>query len=263
MADPTAPTTTLEDPTLVGETDAATLRRAVSMVTALVGECHLRVGPEGLSVTAMDPATVAMVDLELSAAAFDRYEADEAAVAVDIERLSEALSVADVGDDVRLSVSTAEGRLAVSFDEVSYSVGLLAPESVRSPPELSELTYEDHAELTLRGGDVSRIVDAADMVASTVELGVDGSTASFYAVAEGDVDDVSLSRSVDDLDAMDPTAAELLFSLEYLRAVERELPSEAAVDLRIGTEAPLSADCAFADAAGRVEYVVSPRITTR
>lgn len=261
MTDSTEPT--FEDPTLVGVTDATTLRRAVSTVTALVEECHLRVGPEGLSMTATDPATVAMVDLELSAAAFDRYAAEPAEVAVDVERLSEALSVARAGDDVRLALSVEAGRLSVSFGEVSYAMALLSPESVRSPPELSELTYDDHAELTLRGEDVSRIVDAADMVASTVALGVDGSAATFYAVAEGDVDDVSLSRPTEDLDAAAPPAAESLFSLDYLQAVERELPGDAAVDLRIGTEAPLSADYAFAEAAGRVEYVVSPRITTR
>ncbi|PSQ23892.1 DNA polymerase sliding clamp, partial [Halobacteriales archaeon QS_9_67_17] len=55
---------------------AETLGDALDSVSVLVDECKIRLEEEGLSIRAVDPANVGMVDLSLSAAAFESYETD-------------------------------------------------------------------------------------------------------------------------------------------------------------------------------------------
>lgn len=241
--------------------EAAPLRRAVSAVGALVEECRVRFTPAGVAVAAMDPATVAMVNLELSADAFERYEANGEVVGVDLERFGDVLAVADPGQQVRLDLDADAGLLHIAFGDLEYALGLVDPDAIRSPPDIAELSVGDSAAVGLRGSDLGRIVDAADMVAGTVELGVDPERPAFYAEAAGDVDDVSLRRSADELRTVAVAPASSLFSVDYLQSLEREVPGDAALDLRLGEEAPMRADFGFADGAGSVSYAVSPRIS--
>ena len=71
---------------------ADTLRTALDSVSVLVEECKIHLEEDGLEIRAVDPANVGMVDLSLSAAAFESYETDGGVIGVDLE-----VDHADVG----------------------------------------------------------------------------------------------------------------------------------------------------------------------
>ncbi|RLF57056.1 MAG: DNA polymerase sliding clamp, partial [Thermoplasmata archaeon] len=56
---------------------AEILKKMIDIVSPLVNEVKLNITPTGISLRAVDPAHVAMVDLEIKASAFDEYKADE------------------------------------------------------------------------------------------------------------------------------------------------------------------------------------------
>ena len=62
--------------TFAATVQAEQLQAALAPVSTLVDECKLRTNADGVSITAVDPANVAMVDMETDASAFASYQAD-------------------------------------------------------------------------------------------------------------------------------------------------------------------------------------------
>jgi len=238
--------------------DADRLATALDAVGALVEECRVRTAADGLRIAAADPATVALVDLRIDAAAFERYRASGGVLGLDLERLRSVLRVADGDDRVDLALDPETRRLEVAVGDLSYSLALLDPGTVRSPPDRSEMEYDLPAGATLDAAALDRGLRAAEMVGDHVAVAVDPDERALVVAAEGDTDEATLSLSEGDLDSLTVADARSLCSLSYLRSMTGAMPGDAAVDLGVGTEAPLA--LSFAPAEGvSVEYLLAPR----
>lgn len=242
---------------------ASALRPVLAAVGALVDECRLTFGPDGLRAAAMDPSTVAAVDARLDADAAAAYEADGTVVGVDVDRLGRVLAMADGDDVVTLALDADSDRLHVVAADLSYATGLLDPASVRGTPGAADLAFEHTASLTLPGETIGRFVTAAGMVADHVGLRVDPDARTFVAAAAGDTDDVRFVVPADEATAFEAGAAGSLYSLSYLEGIERAVPAGAAVRLALGERAPLGVEYDVADGRGRVEAFVAPRLQAR
>jgi len=242
---------------------AETLQQSVALVGALVDECRVRFDDEGVEITAIDPANVAAVGLSVARDAFEAYDADGEVLGVPLDRFGDVLSMADAGQLFELDLDPETRRLHLHVDGLAYTLALVDPDSIRSAPTRADLAYDAPAEVVLAESGLDRAVSAADMVSDHLALAVDPERETFHADAEGDTDDVSLTRGADELVDLSPGEARSLFSLDYLRDVTREVPSETDVTLELGSEEPLVLSYAFAAGAGSVEYFVSPRIARR
>lgn len=242
---------------------ASTLQTAIDVLDALVDECRMRFDAEGVHVAAMDPATVASVSLDLDASAFESYDVEERTLGVPLERLDDVLSMASGDDPVQLALDPETRRLNVAVTGLDYTMALVDPDAIRSPPDLDELDFDYGARVTLDSGKLSRSVRAADMVSTHASVGVDADDEAFVVSASGDTDDVRHRLAGDDLLDIDAGDAESLYSVDYLRALERPIPSGSEVTLQLGTEVPMALSFHIADGAGRVEYALSPRIARR
>lgn len=251
-----------EDPTFEAVVRAEAIQTAVKLVDALVDECHVYFEDDGIRIPAMDPATVAAIDLRLESTAFESYEADDVHVGVNVGRLRDIVGMADRDQLVSLTLDAETRKLELDIGGLQYTLALLGPDTVRSPPDRSGMDLDFTGEVVTDAEDIDRAVTAADMVSSHVALGIDEDEETFYVEAEGDTDDVSLAIPADDLVDFSPGDAHSLFSLDYMKAINRAMSSDFEVDLQVGTEMPLAMQTEFAEGAGSVEYLVSPRIAT-
>jgi len=259
--DTTLRTAPPRDPAFSAVAAPNTLTTALDAVGAIVDECVLAVDETGVSVEAMDPATVAMVSLDLDADAFDAFDVDtDRRLGVPLERLRDVVGIADAGQPVELAFDASTRLLHVQVGELAYTLALVDPDAIRSPPDRVDLADQYEGGATLGGAGVARAVDAADMVADHLALGA--AADHLYVRADGDTDSVEIEFPADDCEALDaPESAESLFSLQYLDSVTGATPSDRPVDLRFGDEAPIEVAFDVADGAGRVAFVVSPRMT--
>jgi proliferating cell nuclear antigen len=249
-----------QNPAVEAVIDAGRLGSAVSVVGALVEECRMELGSDGLRVRAVDPASVAAVAVDLPADAFETYDAGGETVGVDIERFADVVGLADAGDTVRLALDTERRQLHLLVGELSYTLGLIDPEAIREPLDPAEMEYDCPATVALPGSDVGRIVDAGDMVSNHLTLAVDPDRQQFSAAASGDTDDVTLSFPEADLAALEAADAESLFSLDYLRELARPIPGTTEVTVELGTEQPVVLSFDIGEA-GEATYLLSPRRT--
>ncbi|PSP28083.1 DNA polymerase sliding clamp [Halobacteriales archaeon QH_2_65_14] len=238
---------------------ADTLQATLDSVGVLVDECKIHFDDEGLEIRAVDPANVGMVDLSLSAEAFESFEVDEGLIGVDLVRLQDIAGMADSDQLVHLELDEETRKLHISIDGLEYTLGLLDPESIREEPDLPE-DLNLPATIVIEGRDIDRAVTAADMVSDHIELGVDETDEVFYVTAEGDTDDVHLELGTGDLIDLVVGPASSLFSLEYLKNMNKAIPGDVEVTMELGEEFPVKLHFDIAEGEGAVTYMLAPRI---
>ncbi|MFB6234563.1 MAG: DNA polymerase sliding clamp [Halopenitus sp.] len=237
---------------------ASTLQDALDSVSVLVDECKVRLNEEELAIRAVDPANVGMVDLSLEAAAFESYEADGGVIGVNLARLQDIAGMASSGDLIHLELDEETRKLHIAIDGLSYTLALIDPDSIRQEPDIPDLDLA--AEIVVEGAQLDRGITAADMVSDHIRLRVDEADEAFYIEAEGDTDDVDLKLEREDLIDLTAGPADSLFSLDYLKDMNKAIPSDAEVVIELGEEFPVKLHYSFAEGLGNVTYMLAPRI---
>ncbi|WP_138007918.1 DNA polymerase sliding clamp [Halalkalirubrum salinum] len=237
---------------------ASTLRDALDSVSVLVDECKIRLNEEDLSIRAVDPANVGMVDLTLDAAAFESYEADGGVIGVNLGRLEDIAGMANSGDLVHLELDEETRKLHIEMEGLSYTLALIDPDSIRQEPDIPELDLP--ASIVVEGAQLDRGIKAADMVSDHIALRVDEAEEAFYIEAQGDTDDVDLKLEREDLIDLTAGPANSLFSLDYLKDMNKAIPKDTEVTIDLGEEFPVKLHYEFAEGLGHVTYMLAPRI---
>jgi len=234
------------------------LQTVLNTVGALVNECKIHLGEDGIEIRAVGPANVAMVDLALDADAFETYAANGGLIGVGLERLSDIAGMAGSDQLVHLDLNEDTRKLHISIDGLEYTLALIDPESIRQEPDIPDLDLP--ATVVLEGRTIARAVTAADMVGDHIELGVKAEAGVFYADAEGDTDDVHLALAGDDLIDLEAAPASSLFSLDYLDDMNTAIPKAGEVTVDLGEEYPTKLHFDIADGQGAVTFMLAPRI---
>jgi proliferating cell nuclear antigen len=234
------------------------IKEFVSTLRAIVDEAKFNIGPDGIQTRAVDPANVAMYDVDLSAAAFESYDASEGVLGFNLERLAEVLKLAKKSDLVQLSFNTDTFKLVIHIDGVEFTMACIDPDSIRKEPEIPDMDLP--ISLTLAEAQISRGVKAADMVSDHIRFRCDETAETVYIEAEGDTDDVRLELSSDDLEALTVADGQALFSLDYVNDISRKFPKGAEITLTFGTDFPMMIEYEFADGECDVLALLAPRI---
>lgn len=239
--------------------EAGTIETALEAVAALVDECLLRADGDGFVLRARDPADVAMAELRLDPAAFESYDVPDLRLGVGLDRLIDAVSLADGDEPVR--VARTDGRLRVAADAFEYTVAPIDPDAVRSVEWIDHDATAAHVEL--QAAELERAVRAADLVAQHAAFSVDSNEREFAVAADGDTDDVRLAFEDRVVDA--ERAVDSIYSVDYLRSIVGTIPAETDVTLEFvdaGGDGgdPLVVRYEFADGDGSGRWVLAPRI---
>lgn len=238
---------------------ADTLTSALEPVSALVHECKIHTDEDGLQIRVVDPANVAMAQMELDADAFESYETDGGLLGVDLERLETVLGMADSDDVVELDLDEDTRKLHIEIDGLEYDLALIDPESIRQEPDIPDLDLA--GTYVFEGSRIDRAVTAADLCSDHIAIEGAGDSELVFA-AEGDTDDVEVTLEDRDLlsSALEGDACRSLFSLDYLQDMKRPLGAATAVSLLVGDELPIKLRYSLADGDVSVVNLLAPRI---
>lgn len=237
---------------------SGTLLAALDSVSVLVDECKLRLEEDGVTIRAVDPANAGMVNLRLDTSAFESYESDGETIGVDLTRLEDIAGMANADDLIHLELDEKTRKLHIQIDGLEYTLALIDPDSIRQEPDLPDLDLP--ATIGIEGRNIDRAVTAADMVSDHIALGVDAEDEYFYVDAEGDTDDVHFELDRDELISLSAGDAHSLFSLDYLKEMNKAIPNDAEVSVELGEEFPVNLYFDIAAGDGAVTFVLAPRI---
>ena len=236
--------------------NAELLKDSIASLAVIVDEVRFRINSEGITVKAVDPANVAMGIFELGSAAFDEYSADECEIGVDLNKITDLLGIADRSDTVRMELDEVNQKLLIDVGGLSYTLSLLDPSTIRAEPRVPQL--ELPAKVVLNGADLRRAVKASEKISDHMLMGISDDT--FYMEAKGDTDKVRLEMGRDQLIDMKAGDACSLFSLDYLSDIVKPTNKVNEVTLSLGRDFPILIDFEIANGAGKISYLLAPRI---
>jgi len=273
---------------LVAE-ESGELREWFRLISSTVDEAKVRPTPEGLSVTAVDPANVAMLETTFHADFFSTYDVSEGVLGVNIEAIyKDALdggltsisktapvriyTTTTVPESSELAASQVDDNsplLVVEHAEdgtLAAVLRLIDPDSLRTEPDVPDLDLDTEYEVPAE--DFERIVQAVNKSVSDHTRLV-GTEDQFIISAQGDV--TELVGTPDSEVVRGPPRDEVrqsLYSNEYLTDFARGVPrrNRHTFNVRLDTEFPVKIDVellttgvgdeTYAD----VTYMLAPRI---
>jgi len=240
------------------EIETALLSDALGAVETLVAECKVQFTEDGLSIRAVDPANVAIVDLTVDETAFEVYDVTDHTVGLNLETLLDCLSAVD-SETVAIR-ETDDRKLKVTGDHFAGSMACIDPDAIRQEPDIPDLDLD--ATVTLRGDGLNRGLTAADLVTDKVTFRADEDARAFTMSGEGDTDDVEMTFGDDSealLDADVRGSPRSVFSLYYWHDIAAPMPSDGAVSLQLGEEMPVKTRYSLSGGV-IVENMVAPRV---
>ncbi|MCK4819302.1 DNA polymerase sliding clamp, partial [bacterium] len=101
------------------------LKGIIDVTSPLVNEAKFNITPKGISLRAVDPAHVAMVNLHIDNKAFEEYKADEMELGIDMDKLGGIMRLSSSGDMVSLEYDEESNRLIVKIGNLVRKMGLI------------------------------------------------------------------------------------------------------------------------------------------
>jgi len=232
------------------------IKGIIDVTAPLVNEAKFNITPKGISLRAVDPAHVAMVDLEVKNTAFDEYKADDMELGIDLDKLSGIMRLANVGDMISLEYDEDTNRLIVKIGNLVRKMGLI---DTAGMPDSKVPNLDLPAKVVVKASELSQGVRASEAVSDHLALTIDKNT--FELFAEGDTDTVNLKLPKDMLIKLDsPGKHKSLFSIDYFSNMIKPVRSEDPITILMGTDNPIRVDFDIADKKGHVIYLLAPRI---
>ncbi|PKK86001.1 MAG: proliferating cell nuclear antigen (pcna) [Thermoplasmata archaeon HGW-Thermoplasmata-1] len=232
------------------------LKTVIDTTSILVDEAKFHITPEGISLKAVDPAHVAMVDLSLGSKAFEEYKAEDLELGIDLGKLDQIMKLASAGDVISLDYKEDAHRLVVKVANIVRKMSLV---DTAGMPDAKVPNLNLPAEVVVKSSEISQGVLASKAISDHVALTAD--TDGFELSAEGDTDSVNLKLPKDLLVSLKSSErVKSLFSLDYFANMIKAAKSSDAILLKLGNDYPVMMEFDIADGNGHVVYLLAPRI---
>jgi len=235
---------------------AEIVKAIIDVTSHLVNEAKFNITPKGLSLRAVDPAHVAMVDLNLKASAFEEFKADEMELGIDLDKLGGILKLAGSGDSIDLEYDENSNKLIIKIGNLVRKMGVLDTAGMPDP-KVPNLNLP--ARLTLKASELFQGVRASEAISDHVAL--TATKDAFELFAEGDTDTVNLKLPKDLLVDMEvPEKCKSLFSIDYFSNMVKPVKGDEPITIYLGNDNPIKMEFDFAEKNGHVTYLLAPRI---
>ncbi len=241
------------------EIRADTLKGLVSVVSTLIDEVKFTITPEGMTLKAVDPAHVAMIELNIEAGAFESYQADQTEIGLDLDKVKDVLKLSSPGDIISMEQDEGYGRLIFKVGNITRRMNLVETSSMNDPkvPQL-----ELSAVIDVPVSELQRGIKASESISDHIALTI---TEDYFELAcEGDTDSVNLKLDKSQLSSLslsgDSQKYCSLFPLDYFSNLIKAVPSDATIRIELDNDYPVMLNFALAEGKGAVKYLLAPRI---
>ena len=232
------------------------IKGIIDVTSPLVNEAKFNITSKGISLKAVDPAHVAMVELDIKSTAFEEYKSDDMELGIDLDKLSGIMRLADSGDTVSLEYDEKSNRLIVTIGNLVRKMGLI---DTAGMPDSKVPDLDLPSKTIITASELSKGVRASEAVSDHLALSVDKE--AFELFAEGDTDTVNLKLPKDMLvELSSPGKFKSLFSIDYFSNMIKPVKAGDPITIFLGNDNPIRVDFDIAEKKGHVTYLLAPRI---
>ena len=228
----------------------------MTVVSTLVDEAKFNISEDGISLRAVDPAHVAMIDMSLKSSAFENYKASENELGIDITKMLDVLKLAKPSDIITINHDEEKNRLILKIANITRSMSLVDTTGMVEPkvPNLSL-----PVKVVVSTSELSQGIKASEAISDHISLSA--TTDGFELASEGDTDAVKLNLPKELLDELEcKENVKSLFSLDYFSNMVKSAQSSSTITMNLGTDFPVKIEFPIATDNGQVNYLLAPRI---
>jgi len=232
------------------------LKGVIDVTSPLVSEVKLNINSKGISLRAVDPAHVAMINLEIDNKAFEEYKADDMELGIDMDKLAGIMRLSTSGDMVSLEYDETANRLIITIGNLVRKMSLIDTAGMPDP-KMPNLDLP--AKAIIKASEINRGVRASEAVSDHLAVSINKD--NFELFAEGDTDTVNLKLPKDLLIELTSKGEyKSLFSIDYFSNMIKPVKGEDTVTIFLGNDNPVRVEFDIADKKGHVKYLLAPRI---
>jgi len=235
------------------------LVNSISTIAELIDEGQFKISKNGINLVAADRAMVAVVDFNLSSAAFQNYEVDEEqTIGLNIGNLLSVLKRAAGSDKISLALHGKKLEILIEgSSKRKFTVPLLDLSQEEVPP-IDQLEFTALVEIkpdVLQSG-----VDDAEIISDSVVFEL--SPSMFSMRSEGDVSKAELELEKGNqalINIQTDSSAKSRYPLDYLKKMMKAAKIADSVLLRFGQDYPMKLEFKSGDKA-KLTMILAPRV---
>jgi proliferating cell nuclear antigen len=232
------------------------LSEGISVMSELVVEVKAKITRAGLSITAIDPANVALINLKIPAAAFSQFnlEKDEEVLGLNLQDLKAVLRRATAGS--KLTLETKDGMLNLAIqDTVKRSFSLALIDLEQEERTIPQLEFENKVEMDSSA--FSEAITDAVIVSDACSFVTSKAAETFVIDASGTLNK-SRSEFGSDEAKLIIKDGKAKYSLEYLQKFAKAAKIADKVQLQFSNDYPCRID--FRGENIEVVFILAPRV---
>ncbi|AEH24703.1 DNA polymerase sliding clamp [Pyrococcus yayanosii CH1] len=231
----------------------------IDTASQLIDEAAFKITEEGISMRAMDPSRVVLIDLNLPASIFSKYEVEgEETIGVNMDHLKKILKRGKAKDTLILKKGE-ENFLEVTLQGTAtrtFRLPLIDVEELEL--ELPELPFT--AKVVVLGEVLKEAVKDASLVSDSLKF--IATESEFIMRAEGETQEVEIRLTLEDEGLLDLEVQEetkSAYGVSYLADMVKGISKADEVTIRFGNEMPMQMEYYIRDE-GRLTFLLAPRV---
>ncbi|VVB82137.1 DNA polymerase sliding clamp [uncultured archaeon] len=238
---------------LVRLEEPSSLLKAIEVISELVAEVRIKVNEFGMSITAIDPANVAMVRFRLPKSAFSQFETGDESLGINLDSLKKILRRCGAG--VPLIIEKKENLLEIQIlDRIKRNFSLNLIEIESQEKDLPTLDYSARIE-----------IPSVDLVSSIEDCSV-VSDACAFIISQGQfiIESKGLNSARNEFSKdeakIEAEECKSKYSLEYLQKFSKGMKLSEKTHLHFANDHPLKIDIRTEHM--ELNFLLAPRVET-
>jgi proliferating cell nuclear antigen len=229
------------------------LSKAVEVISELVTEVRIKINEFGLSITAIDPANVAMVGFKIPKSAFSQFEAGNEVLGINLDNLKTILKRAGSGSSVVLESN--ENILNIQIvDRIRRKFSLMLIEVESDDKQMPMLEYA--ARVQLNSQDFQASIEDCSVVSDACSFVV---KEGIFVIESRGINSAKSEFTVDDA-LIEAEDCKSRYSLEYLSKFLKGVKLSEKTKLSFANEHPLRIDVKSEHM--ELSFILAPRVET-
>jgi proliferating cell nuclear antigen len=233
--------------------------KIIDALATIIDIGTFKVDKAGLSMRAIDPTHVAMVDLELPPEAFTKYECDKTVpIRVNLIDLNRFMKRGSANDALELSLDEQRNKLKIKFKKGkstrTFSLSLVTEGEDEETP-IPSLDF--NAKFSLNTGDLQRAIKDAQIVGDYITFSIAEEILTLEA--SGDSGEVTIEVEEFTETPVLKGKQSAIYSLEFLADIIKAGAVSPNVSVEFSSEMPVKFDFPL-DSDGKIIYFLAPRV---
>ena len=242
--------------------NSSLLKDSIDSISSLITDATFTISPDGMSLVAMDPASVAMVIFNLLSSSFSEFKVDkEQKITLNVDQFRSILQRASSNDKLILSLDDEKHVLNVSmFGASTRNFNLPLLEDNESSAKVPPLEFS--AKIVLDANALKEGVKDASVVSDCVTFETNSEKFVLNAGSETSTSHLEIAKGSPSLFSMEvKETSRAKYSLEYLDKIVKAAKIADKLTIEYSSDYPMKLEFKAIDKVS-LSFILAPRVET-